>query len=318
VYVVELETRALQSYSFAARGRVPVSHFWDATEPKLLVCETRSVDTLTGSPASLSPGVSSSNGGNGGAAEATSFFATPFDGLCLHDTMSLPLDRGGLLGLAAPYLLLVRRPEQRRPGLANQGLAAVSLRTFVGLEDSNQVCGCWFFWLVFGFVYFWGQATLSSLLNFSYFLTIGNMDAAFNVRAPLFVVLHQTPLTLIYISQAVSAIKSQAVWENMAHMCVGTKRLDVALVCLGKMGAAAAVRALRQVMASETDKGVQVAELAVQLGLYAEAEKLYQVSEERKKERNDWGGFPPSFFNIAWGGGLGFFPWTGIWSLRFA
>jgi len=28
---------------------------------------------------------------------------------------------------------------------------------------------------------------------------------------------------------------SGSVWENMARMCVKTKRLDVAMVCLGKM-----------------------------------------------------------------------------------
>ena len=31
-------------------------------------------------------------------------------------------------------------------------------------------------------------------------------------------------------------IGSASIWENMAHMCVKTKRLDVAEVCLGHMG----------------------------------------------------------------------------------
>ena len=59
--------------------------------------------------------------------------------------------------------------------------------------------------------------TKQALLDFSYFLTIGNMDAAY---------------------QAVRLIKSSNVWENMAHMCVKTKRLDVVEVCLGNMGLA--------------------------------------------------------------------------------
>ena len=36
--------------------------------------------------------------------------------------------------------------------------------------------------------------------------------------------------------RAVKTIGSASIWENMAHMCVKTKRLDVAEVCLGHMG----------------------------------------------------------------------------------
>ena len=36
--------------------------------------------------------------------------------------------------------------------------------------------------------------------------------------------------------RTVKAIDSPAIWENMAQMCVKTKRLDVAEVCLGNMG----------------------------------------------------------------------------------
>jgi hypothetical protein len=47
----------------------------------------------------------------------------------------------------------------------------------------------------------------SALLEFSYNLAINNMDEAF---------------------RAVKAIKSTAVWGNMAHLCIKNKRLDVA------------------------------------------------------------------------------------------
>lgn len=52
----------------------------------------------------------------------------------------------------------------------------------------------------------------------------------------------------------------------MARMCVKTKRLDVATVCLGNMGNARAARALRQVQ-SEPELDAKVACLAVQLGM---------------------------------------------------
>ena len=52
------------------------------------------------------------------------------------------------------------------------------------------------------------------MLEFSYNLTIGNMDEAF---------------------KAVRTIKSDSVWSHMARMCVTTKRMDVAAVCMGNM-----------------------------------------------------------------------------------
>jgi len=45
--------------------------------------------------------------------------------------------------------------------------------------------------------------------------------------------------------RAVKRIQGTAVWENMAHMCVKTKRLDVAKLCLGNMNHARAAHALR-------------------------------------------------------------------------
>lgn len=52
-------------------------------------------------------------------------------------------------------------------------------------------------------------------MDFSYHLTVRNMDEAY---------------------RAVRLIKNSSVWENMAHMCIKTKRLDVAEICLGNMG----------------------------------------------------------------------------------
>ena len=60
---------------------------------------------------------------------------------------------------------------------------------------------------------------------------------------------------------------SEPVWENMAKMCVRSRRLDVASVCLGNMGHARGAKALREVMA-ESDLDARVAVLAVQLGMH--------------------------------------------------
>ena len=59
-------------------------------------------------------------------------------------------------------------------------------------------------------------------------------------------------------------------------MCVKTKRLDVAMVCLGNMGNAAAAKAVRESVKNEPEFDAQIAMLAIQIGMYAEAEELYK------------------------------------------
>lgn len=53
----------------------------------------------------------------------------------------------------------------------------------------------------------------------------------------------------------------------MAKMCVKTKRLDVASVCLGKMGHAHGAKALREAMVNVAEEDARVAILAVHLGM---------------------------------------------------
>ncbi len=82
------------------------------------------------------------------------------------------------------------------------------MRDFVGLEKVDN-------------------DTKKDLVVFSFQLAAGNMDEAY---------------------KAVKKIQSTSVWENMARMCVKTKRLDVAEICLGNMGSAQAARALKHAM----------------------------------------------------------------------
>lgn len=75
-----------------------------------------------------------------------------------------------------------------------------------------------------------------------------------------------------------SPLSSEAVWENMARMCVKNRRLDVARVCLGNMGNARAARALREVEA-EPELEARVAVLAVHLGMLVRASNKLLVCE---------------------------------------
>jgi intraflagellar transport protein 140 len=60
----------------------------------------------------------------------------------------------------------------------------------------------------------------------------------------------------------------------MAVMCVKTRRLDVAEVCLANMGNAKGAKALKEAK-GEPEAEAQLAVVAIELGLYDEAEQLY-------------------------------------------
>lgn len=75
----------------------------------------------------------------------------------------------------------------------------------------------------------------------------------------------------------IRSIQSEAVWNNLACMCVQTGRLDVAKVCLGHMKRVRSVRALRKAMEDDTlEEEACVAVLAIELNMIDEAEALYR------------------------------------------
>ncbi|KAM4526087.1 intraflagellar transport protein 140 homolog [Fundulus diaphanus] len=225
-------------------GRFPVSHQWDETEPRLFVCETIPIGSEKSAHAySDLEDVS-----------VVTLFCTQEHGLLLQDCFSKPAGLQALLALDVPYYYFSCKPGEGPPGTAEasppphqgepaRGAPAAApqmvsrrpLRDFVGLEKCEKV-------------------TRDAMLNFSFYLTVGDMDEAF---------------------KSIKLIKSKAVWENMARMCVKTRRLDVARVCLGNMGNARAAKAVKEAEA-EPEPEAQVAMLAIQLGMLEDAEKLYR------------------------------------------
>lgn len=61
-------------------------------------------------------------------------------------------------------------------------------------------------------------------------------------------------------------------------MCVQTRRIDVAEVCLGNMGHARGARALREAIEGGADAETCAGVLAVQLGQLQDAERMYEAS----------------------------------------
>jgi intraflagellar transport protein 140 len=108
-----------------------------------------------------------------------------------------------------------------------------AVRDFEGIKDSDPI-------------------TVKATIDFSFYLSMGNMDEAF---------------------KCIHAIKNKSVWEHMAKICVKTKRIDVAMICLSNIGNAHAIRAIKEAK-KEKDGDVQVAILAAHLGMMIEAEQL--------------------------------------------
>lgn len=79
------------------------------------------------------------------------------------------------------------------------------------------------------------------------------------------------------ICRSIRSIQSEAVWESLARMCVQTRRLDVAKVCLGHLKRAASARALRVAMQDDRlEEEAKVAVLAIELDMIGEAVELYK------------------------------------------
>uniref|UniRef100_A0A8C9FLA1 Intraflagellar transport 140 n=1 Tax=Pavo cristatus TaxID=9049 RepID=A0A8C9FLA1_PAVCR len=215
-------------------NHIPVCHFWDCSEPRLFVCETiperrilhHKNKTLLRFLFQLDVWV-------------LSFFSTEEHGLLLQDSFPLPSLYQVVLGIEVPHYYF---PGETGKGQAESGSKVLQMasrrpmRDFIGLGDCDK-------------------ATQDAMLNFSFYLTAGDMDEAF---------------------KSIKLIKSEAVWENMARMCVKTQRLDVAKICLGNMGHARGAKALREAE-QEPEQEARVAVLAVQLGMLEDAERLYKA-----------------------------------------
>ncbi|CAH1793664.1 unnamed protein product [Owenia fusiformis] len=274
------ETAEERGKNQAARdiaGRFPISHFWDPLETKLLVCETKS---LPNQQSKLNQSISLTSSMSRATLEQppemmiVSLFVTPENGVLIQDSFSMKKSHSSMLGMQVPYYYFARKAEDTDKADANAALdesmnrpqttaapsftsKAVSRRTmrdFIGLEDADK-------------------NARDAMMNFSFYLTIGNMDEAF---------------------KAIKLIRSESVWENMAKMCVKTRRLDVATVCLGNMGHARGAKALRESVA-EPELDARVACLAVQLDLHEDAVrplkncKRYDLLNDFYQSNGQWG-----------------------------
>ncbi|VDP15601.1 unnamed protein product [Soboliphyme baturini] len=174
-----------------------------------------------------------------------------------------------LISTKVPFVYFGKRPEadmveNNMEKKVNETLVRRTYEIFIGLEDADD-------------------ATRSALLDFSMHMAGMNVDSAY---------------------KSLQNITNKAVWMSLARMCVITERLDMVMLCLGKMQNAMAARAVQQSMLKEKQPKLHLAELAVQLEMIScqfcvcllkdHAVKLltecqrYDVLNRLYQARNDW------------------------------
>ncbi|KAL1464787.1 hypothetical protein WDU94_004405 [Cyamophila willieti] len=152
---------------------------------------------------------------------------------CLHVSPEhglLALETSRPMGQTFLSLLGVDAPHYvtlKKPSKQKVQAETVTMRDFDGIQCVDDV-------------------TRSAVINFSYYLNTGNLDQAF---------------------KSIASITSASVWTSLARMCVQTRRLDVARVCLGNMRDVRGLWVLRLAQ-DEPQLEARVAALAIHLQLY--------------------------------------------------
>jgi intraflagellar transport protein 140 len=271
LHIYDRSKGSVYVYDFAQQSRYPSNAYWDNFDDRLICVEAvRMQTTAAAAPAPSLPGAATGEnsrrkeidgnqspdspppaGAPAAAVEGENefeivlLFASSEHGILLQDSFPRHPNHGDLLGINVP-LINFRSPTQVTNSESASGggrnsikIFSKTMRDFVGITQVDE-------------------AVKFALLEFSFNLTLGKLDEAY---------------------RAVKAIDSPFIWENMAQMCVKTKRLDVAEVCLGNMGHARGACALRESLQdpkNHENPDVSVGILAIQLGLLDDAARLFR------------------------------------------
>ena len=201
LYIYDRNKGGVYHYDLNSMQRFPISVFWDESDDRLLVCEAEKSHTAVVVQAKEKEIKSTAIAEERAEVEIVLFFATSEHGLLLQDSFPRLPPYGSLLGLNVPKIYfrgtnnLQSGTEEEKSQDNFMRVFFKIMRDFVGVDDIDDHIRV-------------------ALLDFSYFLTLGKLDEAY---------------------KAVRLIDSPSIWENMAQMCVKTKRLDVAEVCLGNL-----------------------------------------------------------------------------------
>ena len=134
LHVWFVDLHKISAFDFGAQGRLPISHFWDPLEPKLLGCETTPLKK-SAEPSTVESG--------GSAAEVTTLFVTPEAEVKLQDSFGLEKGQEAFMGIAVPELFFAFKRADVEAYHAERGGAGSTLqprtmRDFSGMESGEH------------------------------------------------------------------------------------------------------------------------------------------------------------------------------------
>ncbi|TPX54243.1 hypothetical protein PhCBS80983_g05995 [Powellomyces hirtus] len=144
IYVYDVEHDMTLSFDLSLHGGVPISHWWDWEDPRILICQTEGQNG--GSEEDPNTVVDSS--------QILSFFVTSKHGITQYCAHPPPSGVETLLGVYMPFQYYVKKAVSGEP---QDLLLSVPAKDQEGLENTDT-------------------ATLKSMLDFSFHLATGNIN----------------------------------------------------------------------------------------------------------------------------------------------
>ncbi|KAI9137959.1 hypothetical protein BKA69DRAFT_835376 [Paraphysoderma sedebokerense] len=209
----------------------PLNMSWDNVDPRVLFCEVE--------------GYNKDNTDGALRSRIHSFICSSTHPILQLDIIQVPSQSKHFLSVSMPYIFFSCQISVSEGSTQNMkpqreiGVLRMLLNDFIGMPKQSI-----------------DIKTVSAMMDFRYWLCLGNMDEAF---------------------KSIKSLKSDNVWKNLAQLCVKTGRLDVALICLGNMKDAKTARLLRQVNSDNVEAKIGI--LAAHLGMMEDAETI--LSESR-------------------------------------
>jgi intraflagellar transport protein 140 len=237
LHVFIVDTDVAVSHDFSSHGRTPSAFHWEQSDPKFIGVETRPgphsvappqlpvTVPVTGTAAMAAPTITAVVGDHDDSGqrqlEVTTLFCTPEGDLRLKDSFAPPEGLSSLIATQVPHYYFLGASQETpadvsdecgvpsssttaSPGRTLAGkdsestrrnvrrLRGVVMRDFIGMEVADE-------------------ATRRALVDFSYYLTVGNLDEA---------------------HKAVKLVKSAAVWQVRSYIaCAAAVYRDSPQLC---------------------------------------------------------------------------------------
>ena len=250
-YIYDIEYDKILEYEVGSH-RVPIYCAWDQSDSRFLGVETEFVVTskqeeepvADKDPLYIQKAEKPADSEEEKCYKLFStFFVTSENGIKEHAKIEYESSDNTLLGINVPCYYISGYTKEQKTGNksedAVQLIITIQERRFTEYEGLQTELD---------------DDTKKAILNFSASLANGNMDEAYN---------------------AVRGIRNVQVWKSLAQLCVKTKRLDVAQICMGNMKFVRGAKALREA-SNEKEVEAKIATVAIHLNRTDLAKKLYE------------------------------------------